>query len=320
MNGDANDTAIVTRSLSRRFGRLRVLDGVDLEVRRGSVYGFLGRNGAGKTTTILILLGLERRDGGEIEVLGLRPEKAAAAIRLRIGYVPEKPSFPDWMTVGEVLRFTAPFYPTWDERLCRDLVQALQLPPERTIKHLSRGMLAKVALTLALAHRPELLILDDPTMGLDAVVRREFLETIISLIQSGERTVFFSSHLMEEVERVADTVGILHDGRIVRQESIDSLKASHALVEVILERPIPADPPAIPGARSVIRTDNRLMITFDRFREESLEAIRPWGIRQLNHRDLSLEDIFVLQTSPPGISTPASAIAALPLGDEDAGE
>ena len=209
--------------LCRRFGRQVALDRVSLEVPPGCVFALLGENGAGKTTALKILLGLAEPDSGQTEVLGLDSRRQGLEIRRRVGYVPERPTLYDWMTVAEIGWFAAGFYAEgfWPHYL--ELIRQYGLPEGRKVKALSKGQRAKVALALALAHEPELLVLDEPTSGLDALVRREFLESMVDRAAEGQ-TVLLSSHQIGEVERVADYVAILREGHLLVVERVEELK------------------------------------------------------------------------------------------------
>ena len=217
--------AIETANLTKRFGRKAAVDGLSLKVPEGSVFAFLGRNGAGKTTTIRILLDLLNRTSGDAKVLGLDCVKGALEIKKRIGYVAEAQKMYDWMKVDEIIWFCKGFYPDWDDAFAAELKHRLEIPGDQKIGHMSRGMQAKLAPLLAMAYRPELLILDEPTAGLDVVVRRDFIEGVIEIIQEEGRTVFFSSHLVHEVERVADWVGIIDKGKLIHCSTTEDLKA-----------------------------------------------------------------------------------------------
>jgi ABC-2 type transport system ATP-binding protein len=217
---------IEMRGVRKSFGRKPVLQGVDLVVPPGQTFAFLGRNGAGKTTTIRTLLGLLKPDAGEVAVLGLDPKKDALEIRRRVGYVAEDQSMFGWMRIWQLLSFVAPFYPTWDNAWAKKLTERFELPLNTRVKHLSKGQGVRVALLLALAHRPELVILDDPTLGLDPIMRKEFLRDLVTYLQGENVSVFFSSHLLYEIEPVADSVVILDHGRVVRQAATDVLRAN----------------------------------------------------------------------------------------------
>ena len=230
-----NDTAIAIEGLTHRFGKLTAVDDLHLEVPAGTVCGFLGRNGAGKTTTIQILMNLLQPTAGRAEVLGLDPASDSLALRRQVGYVAENRVMYGWMKIRELVWFTGQFYQTWNQDRVDGLIDRFGLDPEQKVKHLSRGMNAQLALTLALGHEPRLLVLDEPASGLDVVVRRDFLESIIGLIQEEGRTVLLSSHLVHEVERVADRVAIIEKGRLVSEGSVDDVKGSVKRVTVRLQ-------------------------------------------------------------------------------------
>ena len=215
-----------TVGLRKAFGRTMALDGLNLEVREGEIYGFLGRNGAGKTTTIRALMGILQPDAGEVVLLGRAMARVDTETKRHIGYVSQEPHFYPWMTGAQLGRFVGGFYPTWDHAEFRRLMGALQLPLDRKFSHLSGGMQMKLALALALAHRPALLILDEPTAGLDPVARREFLDILAGQARQRGRTTLFSSHLIEEVDRVADRIGIIEAGRMRYEGSLAELKAT----------------------------------------------------------------------------------------------
>jgi ABC-2 type transport system ATP-binding protein len=220
-------------NVTKRFGRFTALDGISFHGDPGRVIALMGDNGAGKTTSLKILLGLLNPDLGQARVFGLDSRKQGWEIRRRVGYMADKPALYDWMTVAEIGWFAAGFYPLGFQDRYRQLIQKFELPTDRKLSKLSKGMLAKVALSLSLAHEPQLLVLDEPTSGLDPVVRREFLESMVDVAATG-RTVLLSSHQIGEVERVADDVVILRGGRVVLNESLESIKNS--IREVILTR------------------------------------------------------------------------------------
>jgi ABC-2 type transport system ATP-binding protein len=221
--------AIVVEGLTKRFGRRVAVDGLTFEVPAGSVCGFLGRNGAGKSTAIRMLMNLLDPTAGRATLLGLDSRRDHTALMNRVGYVPESPVFYDWMKVKELVRFTGRLYQRWNQTLVDSLLDRFNLDREQKVRHLSRGTQAQLALLLALGGDPELLILDEPATGLDVLVRRDFLESIIQLIQQDGRTVLFSSHLLHEVERVADQVILIDNGRLVRSGTLEDLKLGTGL-------------------------------------------------------------------------------------------
>ena len=243
---------IEMRDVRKAFGSKPVLRGVDLSVPPGQTFAFLGRNGQGKTTTIRTLLGLIKPDSGQVRVLGLDPGVDPLAIRRRVGYVAEDPALFGWMRVGQLLSFVAPFYPTWDGAHAKDLSDRFALPLRTRVKHLSKGQGVRVALLLALAHRPELVILDDPTLGLDPIMRREFLRDLVTHLQAERVSVFFSSHLLYEVEPVADSVVILDAGRVIQAATTDDLRASvkRLVAPIAAERILAGLPGLLDLARS----------------------------------------------------------------------
>jgi ABC-2 type transport system ATP-binding protein len=219
-----NQPAIEMQAVYKSFRSTDVLRGVTLRVERGRTFAFLGRNASGKTTTIRMLLGLLKRDDGAIRVLGLDPQREPLELRRHIGYLAEDQTMYGWMRVEEIVRFVAPFYPTWDHDLAQKYLRDFELPFRTRIKHLSKGQNVRLGLVLALAHRPELVILDDPALGLDPIMRKQFNRDLITHLQGEGRTVFYSSHLLYEVEPVADEVAILDEGRIIRQAETEALR------------------------------------------------------------------------------------------------
>jgi ABC-2 type transport system ATP-binding protein len=213
--------------LTRRFGAKIALDAVSLSLPRGAVYGLVGANGAGKTTLILHVLGLLKAESGSVRVFGLDPVDDPVGVLSRIGYLSEENDLPGWMRVDELLRYTQAFYPKWDEGYADELRRAFALDAAARIKTLSKGQKARAGLLIALAHRPELLVLDEPSSGLDPIVRRDILGAVIRTIADEGRTVLFSSHLLDEVEEVADHVTMIDHGKIVLSAPLDEIKSSH---------------------------------------------------------------------------------------------
>ena len=287
----STDYAIETQNLTKKYGKKLAVDHLNLQVPQGSVFAFLGRNGAGKTTTIRILLNLLDRTSGDAKVLGLDPARKDIEIKRRVGYVAEAQRMYEWMTPSQLAWFCSGFYPTWDHGYAAELMKEMELPPNEKLRNLSRGTQAKVALLLAMAYRPELLILDEPTAGLDVVVRRDFLEGVIDLIQQEGRTVFFSSHLVHEVERVADWVGIVDAGRLITCMPIDELKAGVKKISLVFED----TPPAVrmEGVLYSESAGRQVSLTVNGFSDAVIAKVKEYNPRSIDVTDLSLEDIFV---------------------------
>ncbi|NLG85013.1 MAG: ABC transporter ATP-binding protein [Firmicutes bacterium] len=208
------DSVIACRDLRKDYGRKRVLTGVDLEVPSGSVFALLGTNGAGKTTLIRIVLGLLPKSGGEIRVLGEEPYRFGPDLRQRIGYVSEEQGLYPWMTVRGIIGFCRSLYDRWDEEFVQRYLERFGLDRRARVRSLSHGQRVKLALILALAPRPGLLVLDEPMSGLDPLAQYEFLQVVVREISREGRTIFFSTHILADVEAVAERVAILHGGRI----------------------------------------------------------------------------------------------------------
>ncbi len=228
---------IETHQLCKSFKDQPALRGLDLHVPAGSIFGFLGRNGAGKTTTIKTLMGLLRADTGSAHVFGVPVTDAdsAAGVRRRIGFVTEDKELYPYMTVEQIIRFTRPFFPNWRRDLEQRYLEMFELPKARKIPDLSKGMRSKLMLLLAIARGAELLILDEPTDGLDPAATEDVLRELVSITGSSGVTIFFSSHQLSEVELIAEHVGIVDQGRMVVSGCLDDLKARYQRVHVILE-------------------------------------------------------------------------------------
>jgi ABC-2 type transport system ATP-binding protein len=285
------ENIIVTRGLSKHFGGKTVVDRLDLEVPRGAIYALLGDNGAGKSTTIRMLTGLLPPDAGRAEVLGQDCWAAAAALRHRVGYVPERPRFYDWMTVREIGWFTAGFHRAGFLGRYLQLVGRFRLEPGARLRTLSKGGYAKVGLALALAPDPEVLILDEPTSGLDLFIRREFLGSMVDLAGEG-RTILLSSHGIAEVERVASHAAFLAGGRLLLAAPIEELRQRIVRLRLRFEGP-PPDARSLGEVleeqgsgrqwQAVVQDPDRAALDELRHRE---------GVSDLEESPLSLEDMY----------------------------
>lgn len=229
-----SELAIETQSLRKQYGTLAAVDGLDLRVPRGSIYGFLGRNGAGKTTTVRLLSGLAHPTGGAMRVLGLDPQADKIAVLERAGFVIDKALIPS-MNGHDLVRFNRGFFPRWSDALARKYAEALEIPMGRKFRKLSTGSQTKLCLLLALAQGAELLVLDEPTAGLDPVVTDQLLRVLVDDFANEDRTLFLSSHHLSEIERVADWVGILDKGKLLLEARLDDVRANFRRVRVVGE-------------------------------------------------------------------------------------
>jgi ABC-2 type transport system ATP-binding protein len=286
-------------NVTKQYGQTTALADASVVVPPGVVFALLGENGAGKTTAIRLMLGLTEATSGEVRVLGLDSRRDGLAIRRRVGYLPERPTLYEWMTAAEIGWFTAGFYTDGFEQQFRQLVGGFRVPLDRKLSQMSKGMRAKVALSLAMAHRPELLVLDEPTSGLDTMVRREFLESMVDIAAEG-RTVLLSSHQIGEVERVADIVAIVHAGRLVAVERLDQLKQSTRQLTITVGD-ANALLPHIEGTTLHQRRRGRQWDVIVRGLDETgLERLRfAEGIVAVESRTPSLEEIFVAYVTQP---------------------
>jgi ABC-2 type transport system ATP-binding protein len=278
--------------LNRQFGSTLALNQVSLQVRRGRVFGLVGANGAGKTTLIKHVLGRLKAQSGEVRVFGFDPVADPVAVLGRLGYLSENRDLPGWMRVDELLRYTAAFYPKWDEVYAEELRQQFGLNPRAKIRTLSRGENAKAGLLIALAYRPELLLLDEPSSGLDPVVRRDILEAIIRTVADEGRTVFFSSHLLEEVERVADDLAMMFNGRVVLAGALDDVKENHHRLVLRFDSP-QASAPKLPGVLSMTGGGREWTAICNGKRDEAVAAAARTGGRIVAEDSPSLDEIFV---------------------------
>src|ERR1700722_9850783 len=255
-----NEFIIETDQLSKSFKSQPALCGLDLRVPEGSIFGFLGRNGAGKTTTIKTLMGLLRFDSGSAEVFG-RPiinADNSVEIRRRIGFVTEDKELYPYMTVEQLIAFTRPFFPKWRRDLERRYVQMFELPPKRKIPDLSKGMRSKLMLLLAISRGAELLILDEPTDGLDPAATEDVLRELVVIAAESGTTMFFSSHQLSEVELIADHIGIVDQGRMIVSGSLDDMKVQYQRLQMVFPDPMMLPTQWVDGVESM-RQEGRVV-------------------------------------------------------------
>ena len=294
----ADAFVIETSGLRKHYGpggQIEALRGLDLHVPPGSIHGFLGRNGAGKTTAIKLLLGMARPTSGEARVFGLpaHVQDASVEIRRRTGFVSDDKDLYDYMTVAEMIRFTSPFFPRWRRDLEKRYLRKFELPLDRKVKALSRGMRTKLALLLALCRGAELLILDEPTSGLDPAMTEEVLQALIAHVAGEEMTVFFSSHQIAEVEQIADRVTIIDRGRAVVTGALDDLKESFRRVQLVFEGDAPDATFHTPGVARVRRKGRVLSVLSSAGAEALVDEARRLNPRSVDVAPVTLKEIFL---------------------------
>jgi ABC-2 type transport system ATP-binding protein len=290
----AIDTADLRKHYDGPSG-VEALRGLNLQVPAGSIYGFLGRNGAGKTTTIKVLLGMTRPTGGRATVLGLDTAAPASSveIRRRTGFVSDDKDLYDSMTVDEMIRFTAPFFPRWRADLAARYLQTFELPRTRKVKALSRGMRTKLALLLSLCRGAELLILDEPTSGLDPAMTEEILQLLVRHVAGEQTTVFFSSHQIAEVEQIADHVAIIDRGRTVVSGALDDLRENFRRVQLVFDGDAPQAPFRSPAVVRAQRNGRVLTVLSNAGADPILAEARAWNPVSVDVVPVSLKEIFL---------------------------
>jgi ABC-2 type transport system ATP-binding protein len=287
-----SETIVSLDGVSRQFGSLTALDNIDFQVKAGCVHGLVGANGAGKSTLMKHILGLLRAKSGTVRVFGLDPVTHPVEVLGRIGYLSEERDLPDWMRVFEFMRYTEAYYPKWDMDYANSLIETFDLDARHLVKYLSRGQRAQTGLIAAVAHRPDLLLLDEPSSGLDAVVRKDILKEVVRAVADDGRTALFSSHLLDEVERMSDVVTMIHGGKIVLHGNLDDIKTSHHHLTVRFGES-QAECPKIPGALSLDGYGNQWQVLCNGELEAARGAIQGLGAEITATRNASLEEIFV---------------------------
>lgn len=292
---DKTDSVISVDNLTRRYGSKVALDRVTLSAPSGTVVGLVGENGAGKTTLIKHILGLLKPQSGTVRVLGRDPVADPIGVLSQLGYLSEEGDLPLWMRVDELTRYAEAFYPTWDQQYAEELRLEFGLDPKAKLKNLSKGQRARAGLMIALAYRPALLVLDEPSSGLDPIVRRDILGAIIRTIAGEGRTVLFSSHLLGEVERVSDRVAMIKSGRIVFCDSLDAIKESHHRMTLRLDAPRTT----APTLDDALTWDGagREWTTLCSGKREHLEAaVTLTGARVVDYASPTLDEIFLARS------------------------
>jgi ABC-2 type transport system ATP-binding protein len=291
----ADALVVEAEGLEKRYDAVEALRGLALRVPAGSIFGFLGRNGAGKTTTIKILLGMVRPTGGRAAVFGLPVDNAGASveIRRRAAFVSDEKDLYDSLSVAEMIRFTAGFFPRWRADLEKRYLKTFELPLDRKVKALSRGMRTKLALLLSLARGAELLVLDEPTAGLDPAISEEVLQALVRHAAGEGMTVFFSSHQIAEVDQIADTIAIVDRGRTVLAGALDELRDNFRRVQLVFDGDAPDAAFVAPGVTRVRRSGRVLTVLATAGAEPVLELARALHPVSMDVMPVTLKDIFL---------------------------
>jgi ABC-2 type transport system ATP-binding protein len=268
---------------------------LSVHVPAGSIYGFLGRNGAGKTTTIKVLLGMAHPTSGQARVFGLAADapRSSVDIRRRTGFVSDEKDLYDYMDVAEMIRFTASFFPNWRADLEQRYLRKFELPGDRRVKALSRGMRTKLALLLALCRGAELLILDEPTSGLDPAITEEVLQALVAHVASEAMTVFFSSHQIAEVDQIADRVAIIDRGRVVVSGALDDLRENFRRIEFVFDGDAPEPAFRAPGVERVRRKGRVLSVLSSAGSERIVDEARALSPVSVDVVPVTLKEIFL---------------------------
>jgi ABC-2 type transport system ATP-binding protein len=300
-----NELAIETQGLHKHYGDVRAVDGLDLQVPRGCVYGFLGRNGAGKTTTIRMLAGLARASGGSMRVLDLDPRTDSVAILQRTGLVIDKMLIPS-MTGNDLVRFNRGFFPRWSDSLAQRYAEVLELDMKRRFKKLSTGNRTKLCLLLALSQGAELVMLDEPTAGLDPVVTDQLLRVMVEDFANEGRTLFLSSHHLSEVERISEWVGIIDHGKLLLEARLEDMRSSFRRIRVVGEAlPLAARPEIVSASTGegtteyVVRGDAEAFTAY----------LQSEGATVLDITPLNLSEIFLEVVGKGKTNVPVEVLA-----------
>lgn len=289
--------AITINDISKSYAGKKVLENVSLSIPQGQVVALLGRNGVGKTTLMRLLYGLITPGNGSCDILGFDPQKAPVGLRLRTGFMTEECHLYPWMIGRDLVKFLSPMFPTWDASLFQSLIHTLEVPLDKGIGTLSKGSRRKLMMALTLAPKPEVILLDEPLAGLDAVVREQILGTIIHALSEQGCTILLSSHELQEVERISDRVTILSQGRILLDIGRDALKAGIRRVVVTLEKPMDVVPahPSILFSRC--RGAQLEMVVKDYSEEHVQQLLSNFRVRDSKVEGLSLQEIFISLTA-----------------------
>jgi ABC-2 type transport system ATP-binding protein len=283
-------SAVEIRGLTRRFGKLFTLGPIDLTVPAGTIYGFVGPNGAGKTTTLDLIFGLGGKDGGSIEVMGLDHIRDDVAMKRAAGYVSPDLNYQAWTRVDKAIRFVSGFYPTWDDEYCQTLLKAFHLNWRDQIGALSFGAKTKLSLLLAMSWQPKVLVLDEPTIGLDAISKQQVFAELLGMVRDGERSVLISSHNLSDIERITDHVGMIKSGQMIFEGATTDVVERFRMIDIDATHAAAlADQAGITvqeteGLRGRVLVDQR---------QVTIDHLRARGVTVLSDCPVTLEELFV---------------------------
>ncbi|MBT5706071.1 MAG: ABC transporter ATP-binding protein [Verrucomicrobia bacterium] len=280
-----SENAIEIRDLRKKFSKFQ-LGPLDLDVPKGAIYGFVGPNGAGKTTTLDLMFGMGRRDSGQISLLGLDSETDEVAVKQKVAYASPDLNYQVWSRVKHVIQFIRGFYQTWDQAYCTELLQRFKISETDKITALSFGNKIKLALVMALARRPEIIVLDEPTVGLDALSKREVFAQLLALMKDGEHTVLISSHSLSDLERFTDHIGVINDGKMILEGRTDELLASYRHLDFDYAGEIPK------GGKIIHQDGTRYRILTDEPAPYEA-ALASRGASGITAHPVNLEELFI---------------------------
>jgi len=290
-----NNTIIHTHGLSKSYNGKPALQGLDLVVPCGAIYGFLGRNGAGKTTTLKLLLGMIRPDAGQFSLFGERVESEASSVagRRRLAFVSEDKELYPFMNVGQTIRFTRAFFPAWRRDLEEKYLELFRLPLAKPVPKLSKGMRTQLMLLLAMARGAELLLMDEPTSGLDPAVTEDILRALVDLAASGETTVFFSSHQLAEVEQICDRVCIIDEGQVVIDGELDDLKSQYRRILLVFDGELPNELASLEGIDHLRRRGRTASLLTHIDVDQVVDRARQLNPASVEVRTVTLKELFL---------------------------
>lgn len=287
-----SDFIVQTKNLIKSYGKHNALDSLNMNVKEGVVYGLLGKNGAGKTTTLRMIMSLLKPTNGSIDVMGYEPTKMPIKQRQKIGYASDSMQLIPWLKVGEILNYNGSFYDTWDKEYVKQWADRLGLSLDKRVFQLSRGNRQKLGLIMAIGHRPKLVVLDEPAGGLDPIARKEFLESIIELIHELGTTIILSSHALSDLERISDYIGIIDQGKMQVEMSLEDLKSSTRQIKIVSKNKL--ENISFEDTLKLNSTEHLITGIFKNWTDDkSKKIIQKFPNATVEIQNLNLEEIFL---------------------------